>query len=102
MKETKNLSLRKSQKAMIDVTKKIKSLMIQKGINQTELAKRLGVSQAAVSSRIIRNITISSLMEILSALETTPEEFFKDNDNPGTTTTAICPRCGKAIQIKLN
>lgn len=85
----------------MDIQKKIKLLLAANGITQGELAKRLNISQAAVSSRISRNITVSSLIEILDALNTTPEEFFQEQRSNKTTAATICPHCGKPIKITL-
>ena len=75
--------------------------MAQKGITQTELSKRLGITQAAVSSQLGRNIRMDNFLAICEALEINPSEVFQDSNTSGTTTTAICPHCGNPLQIVL-
>ena len=84
----------------MDISVKIRSIMAQKGITQTELSKRLGITQAAVSSQLGRNIRMDNFLAICGALEINPGEVFQDSTD-GTTTTAICPYCGKPLQIVL-
>ena len=85
----------------MDITAKIRSIMAQKGITQTELSKRLGITQAAVSSQLGRNIRMDNFLAICEALEINPSEVFQDSNTSGTTTTAICPHCGNPLQIVL-
>lgn len=48
---------------------KIKSLMVENEIKNKELAKKLNLSEAALSSRLKQdNISITSLVEICNAL----------------------------------
>lgn len=85
----------------MDITSKIRAVMVQKGITQTELSKRLGITQAAVSSQLGRNIRMDNFISICEALEINPGEVFQDSSNDGTITTAICPHCGKPLQITI-
>lgn len=75
--------------------------MTQKGITQTELSKRLGITQAAVSSQLNRKMRMDNFLLICGALEINPGEVFQDSSNGGTVTTAICPHCGKPLQITI-
>lgn len=48
---------------------KIKTIMVEKQISQTELAAKMNLSTAALNSRLRQsNITISSLLEICNSL----------------------------------
>lgn len=85
----------------MDITAKIRSIMARKGITQTELSKRLGITQAAVSSQLNRKMRMDNFLAICGALEITPGEVFQDSSTDGTTTTAICPHCGKPLQITI-
>lgn len=85
----------------MDITAKIRSIMARKGITQTELSKRLGITQAAVSSQLGRNIRMDNFISICEALEINPGEVFQDSSTDATTTTAICPHCGKPLQITI-
>lgn len=75
--------------------------MAQKGIIQTELAKRLGITQAAVSSQLNRKMRMDNFLLICEALEINPGEVFQNSSTDGTVTTAICPHCGKPLQITI-
>lgn len=75
--------------------------MAQKGITQTELSKRLGITQAAVSSQLGRNIRMDNFLAICEALEINPGEVFQDSNTGGTMAAAICPHCGKPLRITI-
>jgi len=85
----------------MDITAKIRSIMARKGITQTELSKRLGITQAAVSSQLNRKMRMDNFLLICEALEINPGEVFQDSGTDGTVTTAICPHCGKPLQITI-
>ena len=85
----------------MDISAKIRAIMAQKGITQTELSKRLGITQAAVSSQLGRNIRMDNFLAICEALKINPGEVFQDSNTDGTITTAFCPHCGKPLQIVL-
>lgn len=85
----------------MDISAKIRAIMARKGITQTELSKRLGITQAAVSSQLSRKMRMDNFLAICEALEINPGEIFQDSTTPGTTTTGICPHCGKPINITI-
>ena len=85
----------------MDISAKIRSIMTRKGITQTELSKRLGITQAAVSSQLSRKMRMDNFLAICGALEINPGEVFQDSSTDGTVTTVICPHCGKPLQIIL-
>lgn len=86
----------------MDITAKIRSIMAQKGITQTELAKRLGITQAAVSSQLSRKMRMDNFLAICQALEINPGEIFQDHSNTGITAAGFCPHCGKPLTITIN
>jgi transcriptional regulator with XRE-family HTH domain len=60
---------------MINISKRIKKIRKQKGLSQTELGKRIGVSQQVISNyeRNIREPDIETLLKIAGALEVSLE-----------------------------
>jgi len=56
----------------------LKGLLISKGINQSELAKRLGINACSVSLKITgkRQFTLSEILKIMEILDKTFEEIF--------------------------
>ena len=65
------------------VGKRIKQLRLQKGLNQSELANKINVSQAHMSNmeRGYSNITMENLLALHDVLEVPMAEIFKDIDN---------------------
>ncbi|MCD4786136.1 MAG: helix-turn-helix transcriptional regulator [Candidatus Eremiobacteraeota bacterium] len=62
----------RAEEILFDLTEKICEIMKEKGINRTELARRMGVDKSYVT-RLLGgppNITIETLMKIAIALET--------------------------------
>lgn len=66
------------------IGRRIKIIRIERGINQTSLAKELGISQTNMSNiecgRV--SVTIQNLLKLHELLHCTMAEFFKDIDNP--------------------
>ena len=85
---------------------RIKEVMRQKGIStQKELADRLGISGANLSSTLKRTPSLDTLERIAHALGVEITELFvsKNADRVGgkplTTTDFVCPNCGQALHI---
>ena len=68
-----------SDSLLLEISNLIKTLRKEKNFTQDELAYRAGLDRTYVSGveRGIRNLTINSLESIISALEVSPEYFFK-------------------------
>jgi transcriptional regulator with XRE-family HTH domain len=86
----------------MEITDKIRAIMASKGITQTELAKKLDLTQAAISSQLNRNMRVDNFLNILKALDVNPIDFFQETQTTQTQTTIICPHCGKPIKITLS
>lgn len=58
----------------------VRTIRIQKGISQKELARRVGVSQAHISDieRNKRRASISVLLKIMEALKCSPTDIMKE------------------------
>lgn len=75
---------------------RIKELCKQKGLTQSELAERIGISRVGLSKAINGNTTIGTLEKIAGALGVEVSAFFT-TPAEGVIT---CPHCGKSIHIK--
>lgn len=58
---------------------RIKEILKEKGITQTELAGTLGISQVGLNKLINGNPSLSSLERIATALNVSVKELFDDN-----------------------
>ena len=58
----------------------VRTIRIQRGISQKELARRVGVSQAHISDieRNKRRASISVLLKIMEALKCSPTDIMKE------------------------
>ena len=71
-----------SERAVI-VGKRVKAMRMQKGISQSELAHRVGISQAHMSNieNGHSNITLENLFALHDILDVSMASFFVDIDN---------------------
>ena len=76
----------------------VRSIMKDRKITQNELAARLGVSQNQVSQYLAGIPRLDTFLKIAAALGLEAAELLKD-EAPTTTTTAICPQCGRKLTI---
>ena len=98
----------------MNIKDNVKYILEKRGMTQTELANRMGVSKQQVQSYINRNATIDSLLKMAIALDTTVETLvsetplvLKEQPIPSRTDNAvfvatakiICPHCGEEITI---
>lgn len=75
---------------------RIKELCKQKGLTQSELAERIGISRVGLSKAINGNTTIGTLEKIAAALGVEVSALFA----APAECVITCPHCGKTIQIK--
>lgn len=76
---------------------RVKELLKQKGITSKDLAKRLGLSEGALSQSLNGNPTLERITEIATALDVPVSELF-DAPKDGVVT---CPNCGAKLELKL-
>lgn len=93
---------------MIDFRSKVKETCKLKGLQQKELAQKLGITEIGLSATLKKNnpqlstmVNIAdaldvSLIELLSVGESQPE---KENDIPNQGGMMRCPHCGGNIEI---
>lgn len=61
---------------------KVKEILKTKGLTQTDLAQKLGISKVALSNTLNGNPTLSSLVKISEVLEVHITDLFEpDTDN---------------------
>jgi transcriptional regulator with XRE-family HTH domain len=73
---------------------KVKCLLKQKGMNAKDLAKKMGISEAALSLSLNGNPTLSRIQEIADALGVELGELFAPFDSP-----LRCPKCGTKLML---
>lgn len=74
---------------------RIAEILKSKGMTQTDLAEKIGISRVGLSKAINGNTTITTLRKIATALDVEVSELFTPKSN-----TIICPKCGTVLEIK--
>lgn len=74
---------------------RIAEILKSKGMTQTDLAEKIGISRVGLSKAINGNTTITTLRKIATALSVEVSELFAPKSN-----TIICPRCGTVLEVK--
>ena len=75
---------------------RIAEILKSKGMTQTDLAEKIGISRVGLSKAINGNTTITTLRKIAAALNVEVQELFA----PQPTNTTTCPHCGKLIKVE--
>ncbi len=75
---------------------RIAEILKSKGMTQTDLAEKIGISRVGLSKAINGNTTITTLRKISAALDVPVPELFAAPKEGAIT----CPHCGKSITIK--
>ena len=75
---------------------RIAEILKSKGMTQTDLAEKIGISRVGLSKAINGNTTITTLRKIAAALSVSVPELFA----PPPTTTITGPHCGKLIKVE--
>ena len=88
--------VRNNMFTIMDNEFRIVEILKGKGMTQTDLAERIGISRVGLSKAINGNTTIATLRKIAAALGVEVSELFAA-PKEGTIT---CPHCGKSITIK--
>ena len=91
----------------------IKAVLRKHGINQKELAEKIGLSYVGTKQMIARDMRISSLFAIADAIGCSPKEFFETDDSEDllTPTASVkvdddgsyifqCPHCGHKTKFR--
>lgn len=73
---------------------RIAEILKRKGMTQTDLAEKIGISRVGLSKAINGNTTITTLRKIAAALNVEVTELFAPKSN-----TIICPRCGAILEV---
>lgn len=75
---------------------RISEILKSRGMTQTDLADKIGISRVGLSKAINGNTTITTLSKIAAALGVTVPELFAQ----AATNTIACPHCGAVLEIK--
>ena len=75
---------------------RIAEILKERGMTQTDLAEKIGISRVGVSKAINGNTTITTLRKIAAALDVSVPELFA----PQPTNTITCPKCGAVLEVK--
>lgn len=75
---------------------RIAEILKDRGMTQTDLAERIGISRVGLSKAINGNTTITTLRKIATALGVEVPELFA----PPKEDTVHCPHCGKPIRVE--
>ena len=75
---------------------RIAEILKSKGLTQTDLAEKIGISRVRLSKAINGNTTITTLRKIAAALSVSVPELFA----PQPTNTITCPKCGTVLEVK--
>ena len=78
------------------IGEKVRAFRKEKGMTQTALAEKIGISRVGLSKAINGNTTIQTLEKIAEALGVEVAELFTP-----TKPTYVCPHCGKALHIEI-
>lgn len=87
-----------------------REIMAREGLTLQEVARRAGVSHAAVHGWLTLNdVRLSTLRKLAAALGVEPHELLKPAQDPrqpgeaaqdqGAAARIICPHCGKAVTL---
>lgn len=74
---------------------RIAEILKSRGITQTDLAEKIGISRVGLSKAINGNTTITTLRKIATALNVPVSELI-DEPKPGNFT---CPNCGTSLRL---
>lgn len=75
---------------------RIAEILKERGMTQTDLAEKIGISRVGLSKAINGNTTITTLRKIAAALDASVPELFA----PQPTNTITCPKCGAVLEVK--
>ena len=75
---------------------RIAKILKSKGMTQTDLAERIGISRVGLSKAINGNTTITTLRKIATALDVPVTELFAQQPR----NTITCPKCGTVLEVK--
>lgn len=74
---------------------RIAEILKIKGMTQTDLAEKIGISRVGLSKAINGNTTIATLKKIATALDVEVSELFTPKSN-----TITCPKCGIVLEVQ--
>lgn len=74
---------------------RIAEICKEKGLTQTALAEKMGISRVGLSKAINGNTTVQTLEKIAEALGVEVPELFAPKEND----SFVCPNCGSKFKL---
>lgn len=85
----------------MDIAKKVKELSKARGLTLAQLAAKMQVTPAGLSSIIHGNPTLTSLEEVASALQVPLNELFMEAQDALPVPLVECPYCRKRLRLSI-
>ena len=82
----------------------IKTVAREKGMTMEQIAAAMGITKGGLSKALNGNPTLKTLRAVAEVLNVPLTALFADEgENPTTTSTSsqVCPHCGKPLTIKV-
>lgn len=76
----------------------IESLLQERGLKKSELAKMMGVNRQNINS-LLNNPTLTTIEKIANALGVETWELFKSKEDVNSN-TIVCPKCGARFKLE--
>lgn len=73
---------------------RVTELMKMRGLTQTQLAQKMGITRVGLAKAITGNTTLSTMRKLADALEVPITTLFKE-DEP----IYPCPKCGAKLKL---
>lgn len=73
---------------------RVTELMKMRGLTQTQLAEKMGITRVGLAKAITGNTTLSTMRKLADALEVPITALFKE-DEP----IYPCPKCGAKLKL---
>lgn len=83
---------------------KFKNVLEKYGVNQIELAKRLGINRVSVSRLLseTNDLRLSTLKKIADAIGCNVVELIESENESDHQAYIICPHCGERIKLSVD
>lgn len=79
---------------------KIKEILKEKGLTQSELAEKMGITRITVVKTLAGNPTVETLQRIADAVGVNVLDLFEDTREEKIQ-EYLCPHCGQPISVEL-
>lgn len=73
---------------------RVTELMKMRGMTQTQLAEKMGITRVGLAKALTGNTTLSTMRKLADALEVPITALFKESDP-----VYPCPKCGAKLKL---